>query len=160
MRVLEDQLPRSRHGFNGECWGYDIFPKYSTDREKRAEKWPGAEARHVHKQLAVHDPTQVGPETVQAPKGKHVCAQHQKVKCDNCEKAKSSVKQCCEAHHKADSKLPTRYCEQHRMTKCGTCLDLYRCCGYGHHVCLSHSLKTCTLCLKLANIKEDQEDVV
>ncbi len=40
MLVLENQLPQARHWFNRECWGEDLFPKYSEERNKRAKRWP------------------------------------------------------------------------------------------------------------------------
>ncbi len=152
MKVLEDQLPLTRHGFNHECWGHDIFPAYHAERNQRALQWPvGVERQQP--QTRERDPLRIPEGTEPAPNGKHVCGPHQKTICGKCAASKSTLAECCDQHHHEGDGLAIRFCTQHRMTRCSNCSTLVKCCGYGHHVCLRHSKPTCASCLSLPDLK-------
>lgn len=69
MEVLEKQLPLARHWFTRDCWGEDIFPKYSAERSKRADKWPAAIPVDKQVQKEEVDPQNVPLGIELAPKG-------------------------------------------------------------------------------------------
>jgi len=63
------------------------------------------------------------------------------------------IEHCCAAHHRTEANratMPADICAKHRMTKCGTCRSMHRCCQeLKHHVCAAHNLRTCDACLNL-----------
>lgn len=155
MTVLETQLGRARHGFNGEAWGTDIFPVYGEAREGRARRWDEYDDAKQTRELKIvldgGDPWTV-PEGVPrySTRRGRVCDTHQKFKCGKCR----TIKECCERHHEGDSDLPVRYCEDHRMTVCAACGTLNECCRRKHHHrCLEHDMPTCEDCMKLPDLR-------
>jgi len=156
MNVLEQQIPLTRHGLDGKCWGLDIFPKYSEERARQASRWshlPEA-GGPVPKTKPRHDPLCVGAGVATLETNCHVCPVHHKPICWGCFENGLKLKECCKAHHNESDGAPVKMCREHRMTKCGTCRSVKKCCGYRHHTCKDHEQPTCESCLKNFPLEE------
>jgi hypothetical protein len=161
MEVLETQLLRTRHGFNGESWGADVFPEYGGQRADRAAKWgPGGVSAPAKKgqRLAIQ-----GGDPIRVPDGvpvfevekQQVCRLHSKPRCEGCTRRKSKLAACCTGHHREGDGLAVKMCRKHRMTACSTCGpgSVAACCKNSHHKCLIHELPTCDACMRIDDVR-------
>ncbi|KAJ9442813.1 hypothetical protein DIPPA_32961 [Diplonema papillatum] len=151
--VLETQLLRTRHVFNGESWGADVFPEYGGQRSDRAAQWGpedvSAPARRGQRLSVQGGDSKRIPDGVPVfERNQRVCPLHGKP----LHRRKLKLEGCCSNHHEDGDGLAVKMCTKHRMTACSTCTSVAACCRNSHHKCLNHELPTCDTCMRYEDL--------